>query len=40
MDKNVDIYVITKSPRSNLELSYNIKTIALDWNKLIEAEYC
>ena len=34
MDKNVDIYVITKSTRSNLELSYNIKTIVLDWNKI------
>ena len=34
MDKNVDIYLITKSTRSNLELSYNIKTIVFDWNKL------
>jgi len=34
MNKNVDIYVITKSTGSNLELSYNIKTIVLDWNKI------
>ena len=34
MDKSLDIYMITKSTRSNLELSYNIKTIILDWNKI------
>ena len=34
MNKNVDIYVMTKSVESNLELVYDIKSQVIDWYKL------
>ena len=34
MNKNVDIYVLTKSVGSNLEIYYNVKSQVIDWYQL------
>jgi hypothetical protein len=36
LNKNVDIYVLVKSIGSNLEISYDIKKLVIDWNQLNE----
>ena len=38
MNKNVDIYVITKSVESNLDLIYDVKMVIFDWYKLNNSE--
>ena len=34
LNKNLDIYVLSKSTGSNLELSYDVKSLVIDWAEL------